>query len=65
MHVHLHIMSVAQLVRECIWRMETLETFESEVQVRYGHRRNPLRQGTHMPLPLSMDLSVKTIKANA
>ena len=48
-------MSVAQLVRECSWRMETLETFGSEVRVRYEHRRNPLRQGTHMQLPLSMD----------
>ena len=55
MYTYVHIMSVAQLVRECIWRMETLETFGSEVRVRYEHRRNPPKQGTHMQLPLSMD----------
>ena len=55
MNVHLHIMFVADLVIECIWRMETLGTFGSKVQVQYEHRRNPLRQGTHMQLTLSMD----------
>ena len=32
-----------------------MREFGSEVRVRYEHRRNPLRKGTHMQLPLSMD----------
>ena len=47
--------SVAQLVRECVWRMETSGTFGSEVQVQDGHRHNSLRQGTHMQSPLFME----------
>ena len=30
-------------------------TFGSEVQVQDGHRRNSLRQGTRMQLPLSLE----------
>ena len=58
--------SVAQLVRECIWRMETSGTFGSEVQVQDGHRHNSLgKELTCNRLSLWSVVSVKTSTVSA